>query len=109
MTLEELKKQIEAIEAQIAELNINKEELQKQYIATLPYKVGDLVEVKVRDFSLSNTPDVFKTYQVYISWIGFQWSKYFRIKFKKVKKDGTMSGQSASIYYYESIQVIKPA
>ena len=101
MTKKELEKGFKGASAEmdavIQDARSKRSEAIKEYIEKLPFKVGDLVETT--DFEG-------KKKTAFIGYVGENYSGIY-ISFNKAKKDGTMGQQSASIYSYESIELIK--
>lgn len=94
MTIEQAIKRINDKQSQINNLQKEIRETQLQIKQLCPLKVGDLVLVNGDK-------------KVYISGIEYKSTHpYFRYKFSKPKKDGTMGMQSAGIYYYKSVDKI---
>lgn len=90
--LEELGQERDTISAAITALK-------NVWISKAPFKVGDRVIVTVYDGRKETC---------FISGVAFDnWRKsnYLRYKFNKIKKDGTMSGQSASMFSPTKIEL----
>jgi len=110
MTKEEYKAEITSIDSQIAALQIKKGEARAQFIIeNSHFNIGDKVAViweANSDWNKKQVPE--KRVVVFVSKIE---DKYFtgeiRYDFVKVKKDGTMSAQSAGLYGYKRIELIE--
>ncbi len=101
------------LEASINQAKNDQKELLNQYIKSLPYKVGDLVEI------LECRQGVTAPRRVYIGQITAEVRTYgpafdvpVIVNFNAIKANGQMSRNSAGIYHYDKeigIKVIKPA
>jgi hypothetical protein len=98
MTKEEYLQAIEDKESQIKTLNSQIAELKQMLIKEhSEYGVGD--KVRVCNGGCHK--------EVFISKVRVNWNNEIEYSFNKVKKDGTMSGQSASIYWTNKIELIE--
>lgn len=101
MTLKQLLQEIKNKEDQIDKLKNEASELIKQLPELTPFKVGDKVKV-TNEWKNPKETICFISEVEYRSWT------HDRIEyhFSKIKKDGTMSQQSAGIYSYDKIEKI---
>lgn len=108
LTEQELLDRYQELNQVIKDAKDKQKDLLNEYEKTLPYKVGDLVKIKI------GWGPFVKIQSVYIGAISVSIGSYLHINitFNKPKKDGTMGLQSAGIYNYDKeygIKVIKPA
>ena len=108
LTEQEVYDRHKELEDVITDARKQQKELLEQYVKELPYKVGDLVEVR-------NHKGIHRVYigsmKPYVNGI-IGGPVRVMVTFNKAKKDGTMSSVSAAINAYEKdygIKVIKPA
>lgn len=102
MTKAEYKRRYDDYNSQIINLQKKIMDLKAEYIEHSPVKVGDKVEV-------TQHGKTSKTTICFVSSVEVGRNGDYDYCFAKVKKDGTMSGQSAGIYYADSIKLIEPA
>lgn len=97
MTLEKCIESILDKQKQVKDLSNEIRGLEENLKELAPFKKGDKVLVDSK-------------YRVYVTDVQLNWREpYYEYKFCKEKKDGTMSGQSAGIYYYKTVELIKRA
>lgn len=101
-TIEQLKKAIFDRESQIGNLQKQISDLKQQIKDQAEFKVGDFVRVGRK----SGFSGEWVYHNVFVSDIEFSYDYRPIYRFNKVKKDGTMSGQSASLYGYDSIELL---
>ena len=107
MTLEQAKQKILDAQSVIKQKKWEIEETKLRMVAELcPFSLGD--KVKVEYIGKGN---VWKSYvECFISEISVDEisvdGNYFYYRFAKIKRDGTMSGQSAGVYYYPNSHLI---
>jgi ribosomal protein L21E len=100
MTREQYKSELGVIESKIKTLYNRKNEIREAFLRdNAKYKVGDKVVLIWNELTAFNKVHPERRMEAYV---GSVHDKYFtgivNYEFKKVKKDGTMSGQSAGIY-----------
>lgn len=95
MSFEQCQKAIHEKNEQMNNLKREARELSKKAMILSPFGIGDKV--------LVNNIET-----CYISHLGYSHSGV-TYKFNKPKKDGTMGGQGAGIYYVDSIKLLKKA
>jgi len=102
MTLEQALKRIQDKESQIDNLQKEIRETKAALKNITPYKIGDKVKV---DWGTKDSEDC------YIADVEYNpyYKELYKYSFKKIKKDGTMSQQSAGIYYYSNVTLIEKA
>jgi hypothetical protein len=95
MTLEQALKRIQDKISQITKLEREIADTKAELKNLTPLKVGSKVLVD---------GDI----ECYIADVEWEYSKpHWKYKFNKIRKDGTMSGQSVGIYRYNSVELIK--
>lgn len=115
MTKEQYKSELGVIESKIKQLASRKAEIREAFLkANAKFKVGDKVVVIYDEHKHPWRKDEIMPERRVEAYIGDVEDKYYTASvnydFKKVKKDGTMSGQSAGIYgNYDRIELITPA
>src|SRR4051812_1184195 len=107
MTKEEYKQKLSELDGIIEKARLDKDSARQMFLQTnAEFKVGDKVRVyhEQRDWGKSKVTEVLKG-EAFISEVE---DKYFsgsvNYQFAKVKKDGTMSGQSAGVYYFTRLE-----
>lgn len=105
MTKEQYEEIEKEIETKMQQLKDDLRRARDQYIAAYPFKEGEKVRVswEVKGF---NEPTETKTIDCFIGSVDFKYGEIY-LSFNKIKKDGTMSGQSAGIYYNSHLKIEK--
>jgi hypothetical protein len=102
MILEQALKRIQDKESQITNLQKEIRETKAALKNITPYKIGDKVRV---DWGTNTSEDCYIADVHYNSYH----KDLYEYKFNKIKKDGTMSQQSAGIYRYSNVTLIERA
>jgi hypothetical protein len=100
MILEQALKRIQDKESQITNLQKEIRETKAALKNITPYKIGDKVRV---NWGTNTSEDCYIADVDYNSYC----KDLYEYKFNKIKKDGTMSQQSAGIYRYDTVTLIK--
>jgi predicted 3-demethylubiquinone-9 3-methyltransferase (glyoxalase superfamily) len=101
-TKEQLIKAINDRQSQIGQLSTEIKTLKEQLIELSEFKVGD----KVRIGKKNGFKNSIEYTECFISEVYIGYKNKIDYKFSKMKKDGTMSGQSAGIYSFDSIELM---
>jgi hypothetical protein len=105
MILEEALKSIDEKEDQIDKLKEEISDLRKNLINITPFTKGEKVKViQLRNKFYKEDKD--KEIECFITGVDYTWGKTLKYQFNKIKKDGTISAQSAGIYGYDKIEKI---